>query len=507
MLKTGVIALALLVASRLVGVLRDLVIAGMYGISATADAVTLLVSLPDLVAGLLGAGALHLAWIPLWLAREPSRVADIQARVMRKMLAVGAVAAAAAVVAAPGIFALLAPGLAADSRQALVHASPLMWAAVPLAMASAVLGTRSLFGSDSVGVYGASLVLTVALIAGLVLTRSLAMDFATAVQFTAGAVLVAYAVRVVWQWYRRPPGTAPIGAVPADATIPSGFYVSLATGWIAISLPSLLPVVARSWISSGGEGLLASFNYAAKFADVGFQLGIQLVATLAVPGLAAAMASRMDFSGALRRAFALSWMLACVVASCIWAFGERIACVVFCRGAIGPAEASVIGYWMAVISLGLLFQSVTAILSVVMSNVGAWKAMGFSYGVGLVLLAFWPLLRPAAASVEILAVMVMAHLFASVVMVGWLYARRGRLGMDERAAPLPWAEMVLVAAPLFTAAHLVRRFAGGAASWGTGADIAAILSAAVVAALAGLALSPGARAALLGRRAQVQGNL
>ena len=71
--------------------------------------------------------------------------------------------------------------------------------------------------------------------------------------------------------------------------------------WAVLSagLPLALPFAARSVASQSGEGALATFNYAWKLVELPLILAIQLVATLAFPAIAKALA-RGD-SAATRR--------------------------------------------------------------------------------------------------------------------------------------------------------------------------------------------------------------
>ena len=57
-LKAGALSLALLLASRVLGLLRESALAAAFGASGLADVAVLMLTLPDWVAGVLASGAL-----------------------------------------------------------------------------------------------------------------------------------------------------------------------------------------------------------------------------------------------------------------------------------------------------------------------------------------------------------------------------------------------------------------------------------------------------------------
>jgi putative peptidoglycan lipid II flippase len=82
-LRAGLVSLALLLASRVLGLLRESVQAATLGATGQGDVAILMLTLPDLLTGILAAGALSYVLLPLW-ARQPARAqARTQARLVR----------------------------------------------------------------------------------------------------------------------------------------------------------------------------------------------------------------------------------------------------------------------------------------------------------------------------------------------------------------------------------------------------------------------------------------
>ena len=65
-LKAGLLSLMLLLASRVLGVLRETALAAAFGSSGMADVAIVMLTLPDWLAGVLVSGALAYVLLPQW---------------------------------------------------------------------------------------------------------------------------------------------------------------------------------------------------------------------------------------------------------------------------------------------------------------------------------------------------------------------------------------------------------------------------------------------------------
>ena len=104
--------------SRLLGFVRDVVIAAVLGAGALADAFFIALQIPNLFRRLLAEGALNSAFVPLWLRRRQEDGERAARRFSEDVLGTLGVALAAIAVLcalfAPALVALLAPGFAAE---------------------------------------------------------------------------------------------------------------------------------------------------------------------------------------------------------------------------------------------------------------------------------------------------------------------------------------------------------------------------------------------------------
>ena len=164
LLRTGLVSLSLLLLSRVLGLARDMAQAAVLGVSGSADVALLMLSLPDLLTGLLAAGALSYVLLPLWAGQGARQQASTQSRVAH-WLVLGGVGVAVAIIVWPDLLVrLLVPGLG-PAMHPVAHKA-LWWSAlaVPLAMLAALWVTRLQYVRDFVGMYGANLVVNIGLL-------------------------------------------------------------------------------------------------------------------------------------------------------------------------------------------------------------------------------------------------------------------------------------------------------------------------------------------------------
>lgn len=497
LMRAGLVSLALLLASRVLGLLRESVQAAALGVTGQADVAILMLTLPDLLTGILASGALGYVLLPLW-ARQglPAQLASVK-RLGGLLLLTGCVAGLVLLLAPAPISLALAPGLS-ESARASAHEA-LLWsaAALPLALLAALWTTRLQHLSDFTGMYGANLVVNGVVIAALLwIARHLPNDPLATVPLLGLALLLAMGLRLAWLRWRM--GRASVAATDistpnesADAAWPrsSVWLWALASA----GLPLALPLVARSLASAGGEGALTTFNYAWKLVELPLVLAVQLVATLAFPGIARAFASgpaagthtaRRD---ALRQAFVLAWVLACAAAAALAGTAPALANLLFGWGRMPPEAVAQIGDWGRIGAWSLLPQALLAVLLTLMASTGRLRGAVLAYlGALLLLPALVWLGRPNGA---VDGAQVMWGINASLAAAALLLLVRER---EFLHGVLAWRDLLPAAAAALCAAWL-------GASWPV-TDRLSGLGWALAAALAVLAVawlsSPGLRRAL-----------
>lgn len=385
-LRAGLVSLALLLASRLLGLVRESALAAAFGATGMGDVAVLMLALPDWVAGVLASGGLAYVLLPAWAAQSGGQRAASQRRVAHGLLLVGCVAAMALGLFHAQVLEFLAGGLSKELRQDASLA--LLWSAtaLPLALLAALWATRLQYERDFVGMYAANLVVNTMLIAALAVVVLPIAATASPVHVLGVGLLLATLARVVWLSWRQ----EPLRLEPADS---EGSALPRASLWVwaiaASGLPLALPFAARSLASQQGEGALATFNYAWKLAELPLLLVVQLVATLALGPIAQALGragSRDAAVATIRRGFALAWTLGCASTAGLLVAAPAVAEILFGWGRMDADALQSIADWGRIAAWGLLPQSLAAIALAVLAAQQRMHGAVLAYGVALVAL-------------------------------------------------------------------------------------------------------------------------
>lgn len=387
LLKAGAVSLALLVASRLLGLARESAQAAAFGASGLGDVAVLMLLLPDWLAGLLASGALAYVLLPHWAAQEPLAQAHTQRRVAHWLLAGGALLGGALWLARSQAVAWLAPGVPLPLLPAAAQAIGWSALALPAALLAALWATRLQHARDFAGMYGANLVVNAVLVAALALLgamASAAQNARASVLWLGAALVAAMALRLGWLAWRlararghagQPNCAHGDGLAPGTST-PATLPRTSLWLWAALSsgLPLALPFAARSLASQGGAGALATFNYAWKLVELPLVLAVQLVATLAFPAIAksfagtASQASQASDAattaegvGVVRTALALAFALACAAAAALLVGSGALAQLLFGWGRMDAQAVAQVARWGALGAWSLPAQAVLAV--------------------------------------------------------------------------------------------------------------------------------------------------
>jgi putative peptidoglycan lipid II flippase len=360
-LRAGVLSLAFLLASRVLGLVRESAQAAAFGASGMGDVAVLMLTLPDWLTGVLASGALAYVLLPAWAHEETARIAASQRRVSRLLLGGGVLVAILLLLARDPVVGWLAASLPQALRTAAGWGLAWSAAAVPLALLAALWVTRLQHERDFVGMYAANLVVNVFLIVALLVAGRAFRAPGASVAVLGIGLGLAMIARLAWLHWRQLPfrGTG----TPADeAALPA------ASVWIwaaaAAGLPLALPFAARSLASHEAPGALATFNYAWKLVELPLVLAIQLVGTLALGPIARALrgaATPQDAQAPLRRGFALAWTLACACMAGLLLAAPAVAQLLFGWGRMQQGALGDVAQWGRIGGWSLLPQAVVAI--------------------------------------------------------------------------------------------------------------------------------------------------
>lgn len=386
--RAGVFSFGLLLMSRALGLLRESAQAAAFGSTGMGDAVIVMFTLPDLLVGILVSGALAYVLLPVWAQQSAEKQAAEQKKMAHALISGGLMLGVLVWLFRVSVVEALAPGLAGEMKVASANA--LGWSAVvlPLAMLATLWVTRLQHERDFVGVYAGSLIVNLALVAGLLMVVGSAAFLMPTLSFLGVCLVMAMLGRLVWLGWRLPPSDQAVAGVKGSDLPPASAWL-----WAALSSGLLLvfPLVARSFASSTGEGALASFNYAWKLIELPLVLAVQLVASLAFPAITRTEPNTPARLEAAGLAFLIAWTLACAAIAIVATFSLPIANLLFGWGRMNASGLDIIAQWSAIGIWSLLPQALLAVLLTVMATNRrmhlAVKVM--SAGLAFLLLAAW----------------------------------------------------------------------------------------------------------------------
>jgi putative peptidoglycan lipid II flippase len=358
----GIISLGVL-AGRIAGVVRDVVLAGTLGVGRDADVAVLALSLPDLLTTVLVGGAVSAVLIPDFKA---ARAAGGSRRLFAAVtIAVGVVAAVVALttaLAAPLVVRLLGPGLSADAATIAVPLVALTVAAFPLTALAAVttgyLQSLGRFAVPAAGtfIFNATLVFVIALLVrpGELLWLALGAIAGAALRWVAQLAAA----------MRAPDPVGPIGRRAGDlAGIARRYPQALG----ATSAIVLVPFVARTMASLGAPGDVAALTYALRLVE--FPLGAFLTvgAVAALPHLAELVVERRhdEASSLLGELLRATTALTVPITTGLVAVAVPIATLLYGRGAVASDAIEQIGSVAAIALLSLPAQGANAAFAAV----------------------------------------------------------------------------------------------------------------------------------------------
>jgi len=345
-------------ASRLLGFLRDAMIAGLLGTGPVADAFLAAFQLVNVIRRLLTEGALNAALVPAWLKLRETEGADAAARFAGRVLGTVSVALAAVTlligVAMPLMMSALAPGFLGhatlqfavdDARLMLPYLAFAGPATVMLALASAQ--GRFLLTAFSPLLFNIALI---AVMAALIVVRH---DAATCALVLAATVGVAGLLQLGILVLRRDGKAAARPTVSFDAPM-RGFLARALPAMVASAGPQLL-ALAGAVIASASPSAVSWLYFANRLVElplgiVGVAMGTVQVAELAraVRGGEARAVTEAESRGLeLAAGLALPATLGLIVLS------APIVRLLFEHGAFTAADSSATARVLMVLALAL----------------------------------------------------------------------------------------------------------------------------------------------------------
>lgn len=295
-LKAGLgLSLAIL-AGRVVGFGRELLIAGQFGAERTADHLILLLTFPDVMTNLLTTGAMLYVLVPEFRRRDVAGRRNLFLRVSLLVAGgLGVLVALAAVAMPHQLVQALAPGFSAQDVHAVAPYLLLFALLAPLtglaSVTTAWLQSSERFVLPALG----TVILNVCIIAGLIAASAGDAPYLTVGLALLAGGLIRYGSQAL---ALRDTLFGPLSdTAPVHNDLAKRYVMALLAGGLFL----LFPMFARAFASEATGGI-ALLNYSTKLAELPLGIAITVVPVLLLPRMTDALSSEnQDGAAALSR--------------------------------------------------------------------------------------------------------------------------------------------------------------------------------------------------------------
>ncbi|MBO6836042.1 MAG: murein biosynthesis integral membrane protein MurJ [Alphaproteobacteria bacterium] len=456
-------------ASRVLGFVRDAMMAAVLGAGPAAEAFVVAFRLPNLFRRLFAEGALNAALVPIYAKRMEREGRDSAVRfggeaavlLILVMLALTVLAMAFM----PFVILVLAPGFA-DDEATFALAVALSTVTFPYltfmalsALLSGMLNTAGRFGAAA----AAPMLLNVVLIAAMLLSLSGFFPMIPA-EFLAWGVFIAGIAQfglVAWDCKRA--GILfhlPRPRIGADIRL---LLRRMGPGVLSAGVSQINMVVSTILASLLPAGAIAHLYYADRVAQL--PLGVIGVAiSVALLPLLSRQLSAGDDAGArdsLNRSLEIGMLFTLPAAAALIAMPLPIVDVLFRRGAFEAGDAFATAEVVAAMAVGLPPVVLVKVLSPAFFARGDTRTPLYiaALSMALNLVLAFALMRVLGAAGIALAASLAA--WANAAAMGWILGRRGHLPLDgrfRRRVPRLILASALMALALFGALILIPDF-------------------------------------------------
>lgn len=376
-------SLALLL-SRISGLIREQVLGAKLGLGAEIDAVILVLTLPDLLIGLLLSGGFGAALIPALSKVDPGERVGLLRAISGWTLLASVGLAACVVAAMPVLVSALAPALDPSTLTFFTVGFALAACTIPVAamvgLSSAYLNVKRFYSLPAYSVLAFNGTIIVYFLLGL---RGSAVNFAVFGAVLLLASFLRLALQVIWM-------PEAIIRSRTDARFAPGFARKFGQGVVAYSLVVAVPILYRSLFALEGPGSLTQFAYALRVFNL--QIGL-LVAPLIVVFLPMLSelhgAQKTAFKECTKLAAKAAFTMSAIAAVLTAFFARPIAALLFGYGALSGEGADRVASTTVVLMIGLPFMALFHIMAAALNASGRTQRVLFyslaALGISLVL--------------------------------------------------------------------------------------------------------------------------
>ncbi|MBI4787050.1 MAG: murein biosynthesis integral membrane protein MurJ [Chloroflexi bacterium] len=360
LLHAATVVMLFFVASRVLGLGRDIVISYQFGTSRTLDAYFAAFNIPDLIFNVIAGGALGSAFIPTFAAAlasgDPRRAWRLASAVLNLALIVlTAIAAILALFAPQVVAATVAQGFAPDD-QALT-ASLMRWMLVTpivFGLSGIVMGILNSHQHFVLPAF-APVVYNAAIIAGAIFLAPTMGVYGLTFGVVAGALLHLL-VQVPWLVRRRMHYTPTVGLYDADVREVGRLMLPRTLGLAAVQINFLVNTILASGLPAGS---IAALGYAWRVMLLPEGIVALSFATAVFPTLSEQVARKAldDFRETFSNVFRVTLYLTVPAAVGLLVLGAPLVALLFQRGEFDARSTAETAWALRFYAVGLFAHS------------------------------------------------------------------------------------------------------------------------------------------------------
>lgn len=362
--RSAGIVMAGFVVSKIVGLGREMVVAGTFGTGPELDAYYAAFGVPDFLFTLIAGGALASAFIPVFSGyltrRDTAGAWRLASAVTNLVFLVVAVLAVLMAWATPDLVAgLIAPGFSAEQQQLTVRLIyPILLSTLIFSVSGIVMGILNAYQHFLLPAFAPAFYNLGIIVGALFLTPWLGVyGLAVGVVIGAGLHLIVQVPGLIYYGLRYTPGFASPGL--------SQVVWLMLPRMLALGVVKLNFLIANNLASRLGEGSLSALNFGWLVMQLPETIIGTAVAKAVFPTLAELDA--LEEQEALRRTLSgtLRAILTLIIPAAVGliVLGRPLVQLLFERGAFGAASTEAVYWALAFYALGLVGHSLLEVIA------------------------------------------------------------------------------------------------------------------------------------------------
>ncbi|WML58627.1 murein biosynthesis integral membrane protein MurJ [Neobacillus sp. PS2-9] len=362
-LKATVLVSIIVIASKILGFIREAIIASYYGANSETDAFFVAQSMPAMVFPAV-CSSFSTAFISLYINKtinNSKRESDqFASKAMVASLGISISLSILAVIIAPDIVPLLVPGFNNDTLSLAIFLTRLVMAAFFLTMVqymlSAILNSRKLFYASQVsGLLSNILIILITIGLG----RNQGIELLT-ITFLIGNLIQ---VLVLMYWTKKNQFSLTLKINPFDKDVKNIFVLALPI-LLGNSIIQLNNIVDKALASKLSEGAVSALSYSGSINSMIISIFITSLSTVLYPTLAEDFSKGKveSFSKSLVNSLLVLTMILLPLSLIVMRNSSNIVTVVFGRGSFNAAAISLTSSALTYYSLSYVFYAIREVI-------------------------------------------------------------------------------------------------------------------------------------------------